>query len=117
KETPAPSPPSPGVASVAADAVGANREGNQLYQRAIAEENTDRRNGLLREAIKAYYHASQLSPGYAAPLRGLGMCYQARGDPGDSEKAAGECRKCLESVPTPLDADAVRQQMAGLKGN
>jgi serine/threonine protein kinase len=116
KEAPSPSP-APGGGSVAADAVGANREGNQLYQRAIAEEDADKRNGLLREAIKAYYHASQLSPGYAAPLRGLGMCYQARGDPGDSEKAAAHYRKYLESVPTPLDADAVRQQLAGLKEN
>ena len=45
------------------------------------------------------------------------MCYQARGDPGDSEKAAAHYRKYLESVPTPLDADAVRQQMTGLGAN
>jgi tRNA A-37 threonylcarbamoyl transferase component Bud32 len=112
---PAPTPAS--ATSVAVEAVGANREGNQLYQRAIAEEDPDKRNGYLRDAIKAYYHASQLSPGYAAPLRGLGMCYQARGDSGDTEKAAAHYRKYLESVPTPLDADAVRQQLAGLSGN
>jgi Protein kinase domain len=115
-----PAPPSPSataLSNVATEAVGANREGNQLYQRAIAEDDADKRNGYLREAIKAYYHASQLSPGYAAPLRGLGMCYQARGDPGDTEKAAAHYRKYLESVPTPLDADAVRQQMAGLSPN
>ena len=125
---PTPAPPTPPVVAppppaataatnVATEAVGANREGNQLYQRAIAEEDAEKRNGYLRDAIKSYYHAAQLSPGYAAPLRGLGMCYQARGDPGDTEKAAAHYRKYLESVPTPLDADAVRQQMAGLNPN
>jgi serine/threonine-protein kinase len=115
---PAPAPaataPAAAPANAAADAVTANREGNQLYQRAIAEEDADKRSGYLRDAIKAYYHAAQLSPGYAAPLRGLGMCYQARGEAGDSEKAALHYRKYLESVPTPLDADAVRQQLASL---
>jgi hypothetical protein len=113
-------PPSGGApaaaADVAAEAVSANRDGNQLYQRALAEEDMQRRNGYLREAIKAYYHASQLAPGYAAPLRGLGMCYQTRGEPGDSDLAAAHYRKYLESVPTPLDAAAVRQQLAGLNG-
>jgi serine/threonine protein kinase len=108
--------PSPSPSDVAAEAVSANREGNQLYQQALAEEDAQKRNGYLREAIKAYYHAAQLSPGYAAPLRGLGMCYQTRGDPGDSDLAAAHYRKYLESVPTPLDAAAVRQQLAGLNG-
>ncbi len=108
--------PAPPVGDVAVEAVGANREGNQFYQQAIAEDDAQKREGYLRAAIKSYYHASQLSPGYAAPLRGLGMCYQARGEPGDANLAAAHYKKYLESVPTPLDAAAVRQQLAGLNG-
>ncbi len=111
-------PPPAGLSAESlADAKKAYAEGKDLFQQGIAlmsETEKERRDELLHDAERKYYHAYKVNPNDPAPLYGLGNVYNALGD---TTGAIRELTKYVQSDPRPPDADKVQRMLDRMKSN